>query len=472
MADSVMQYKDILFDLSKTIWEAAELKFAEHKSAAASVQVLKDAGFDVTVGFGGLDTAFMGRYGSGKPVIGILGEFDALDGLSQMPDVAVQTPRPGTTCGHGCGHHLLGTGAIGAGMALRSWCDAHPGQGTVIVYGCPGEEGGSGKAYMARAGVFDELDLALTWHPGTVNRASTGSNLANCQAYFRFHGKASHAGGSPQHGRSALDAVEIMNVGVNYLREHMEMTDRVHYAVTNTGGVSPNVVQAESEVIYLVRSKTNDGVKDLFARVCDCAKGAALITGTTSEVIFDKACSNVLPNDTLATLMHETMVKLGAPTYTDDEIAYMKPFQEVIGEAGVQNMLKPLPDSEAEVFAAQIAEHPMGDFIRPFAPKETVSTGSSDVGDVSQIVPTGEISTACYILGTPGHSWLMVAQGLSSYAQKGMLFAAQAMADTAQTLFETPELIEKAKAEFLRRSKGKKYVCPIPPEVMPAARRN
>ena len=232
MADSVMQYKDILFDLSKTIWEAAELKFAEHKSAAASVQVLKDAGFDVTVGFGGLDTAFMGRYGSGKPGIGILGEFDALDGLSQMPDVAVQTPRPGTTCGHGCGHHLLGAGAIGAGMALRSWCDAHPGQGTVIVYGCPGEEGGSGKAYMARAGVFDELDLALTWHPGSTNSASTGSNLANCQAYFRFHGKASHAGGAPQHGRSALDAVEIMNVGVNYLREHMEMTDRIHYAVT------------------------------------------------------------------------------------------------------------------------------------------------------------------------------------------------------------------------------------------------
>lgn len=472
MANSVMQYKDILVDLSKTIWEAAELKFSEHKSAAASIQVLKDAGFDVTVGIGGMDTAFMGRYGSGSPVIGLLGEFDALDGLSQMPDVAVQTPRPGTTCGHGCGHHLLGTGAIGAGMALRSWCDAHPGQGTIIVYGCPGEEGGSGKAYMARAGVFDCLDAALTWHPATTNRASTGSNLANCQAYFRFHGKASHAGGAPQHGRSALDAVEIMNVGVNYLREHMEMTDRIHYAVTNTGGVSPNVVQAESEVIYLVRSKSNEGVKELFARVCDCAKGAALITGTTSEVIFDKACSNMLPNDTLSTLLYDTLVKLGPPTYTDEEIAYMKPFQAVIGEAGVQNMLKPLTDSEADELSAQINAHPMGDFIRPFVPKETVSTGSSDVGDVSQIVPTAELNTACYILGTPGHSWLMVAQGLSSYAQKGMLYAAQAMADAVQTLFESPELLAKAKAEFQRRTKGKKYVCPIPPEVMPAARRS
>lgn len=471
MADSVMKYKDILADLSKTIWEAAELKFSEHKSSAASVQVLKDAGFDVETGIGGLDTAFKATYGSGTPVIGILGEFDALDGLSQMPDVAVQTPRPGTTCGHGCGHHLLGTGAIGAGMALRSWCDAHPGKGTVIIYGCPGEEGGSGKAYMARAGAFDCLDLALTWHPGSSNRTSTGSNLANCQAYFRFHGKASHAGGAPQHGRSALDAVEIMNVGVNYLREHMEMTDRIHYAVTNTGGVSPNVVQAESEVIYLVRSRTNDGVKELFARVCDCSKGAALITGTQSEVIFDKACSNILPNDTLATLMHETMVKLGPPTYTDEEIAYMKPFQEAIGEAGIAATLKSLPDSKAEYMSEMLAAHPMGDFIQPFAPEEKVSTGSSDVGDVSQIVPTAEIGTACYIPGTPGHSWLMVAQGLSSYAQKGMLLAAQVIADTAETLFESPDIIAKAKAEHARRTKGKKYVCPIPADVQPAAKR-
>ena len=471
MADHVQNYSDILYNLSKTIWEAAELKFAEHKSCAASVQVLTDAGFDVEVGLGGLDTAFIGTYGSGRPIIGILGEFDALDGLSQMPDVAVQTPRPGTTCGHGCGHHLLGTAAIGAGMALRAWCDAHPGQGTVKVFGCPGEEGGSGKAYMARAGAFDDLDAALTWHPGSANRTSTGSNLANCQAYFRFHGKASHAGGAPQHGRSALDAVEIMNVGVNYLREHMEMTDRVHYAVTNTGGVSPNVVQAESEVIYLVRSRSNEGVKELFARVCDCAKGAAQITGTTSEVIFDKACSNMVSNDTLGYLMQEQLEKLGPPTYTDEEIEYMKPFQDVIGDAGRKAILKSLSDSEAEELEALIDAHPMGDFIRPFKPSDKVSTGSSDVGDVSQCVPTGEISTACYIQGTPGHSWLMVAQGLSSYAHKGMLLAAQTMANSAEVLFTSPDILEKAKAEHARRMKGKKYVCPIPANIMPAAKR-
>lgn len=464
MADNVMQYQDILTQLSKTIWEAAELKFAEFKSSAASVQALKDAGFSIETGIGGLETAFIGTYGSGRPVIGFLGEFDALDGLSQQPDVAVQTPRPGTTCGHGCGHHLLGTAAIGAGMALRSWCDAHPGQGTVKVFGCPGEEGGSGKAYMARAGAFDCLDAALTWHPGSANRTSTGSNLANCQAYFRFHGKASHAGGSPQQGRSALDAVEIMNVGVNYLREHMEMTDRVHYAVTNTGGVSPNVVQAEAEVLYLVRSRSNDGVKELFARVCDCAKGAALITGTQSEMIFDKACSNVLPNDTLAYVMHEALEKLGPPVYTDEEIEYMRPFREVIGEEGLKATLKSLPDSEADYLSAQLEAHPMGDFIRPFTPSEKVSTGSSDVGDVSQCVPTAEISTACYIPGTPAHSWLMVAQGLSSYAMKGMLLAAQAMANAAETLLESPDVLEKAKAEHARRTKGRKYVCPIPPE--------
>ena len=467
MADSVMQYKDILFDLSKTIWEAAELKFAEHKSAAASVQVLKDAGFDVTVGFGGLDTAFMGRYGSGKPVIGILGEFDALDGLSQMPDVAVQTPRPGTTCGHGCGHHLLGAGAIGAGMALRSWCDAHPGQGTVIVYGCPGEEGGSGKAYMARAGVFDELDLALTWHPGSTNSASTGSNLANCQAYFRFHGKASHAGGAPQHGRSALDAVEIMNVGVNYLREHMIHAARIHYAYSDPGGTAPNVVQSHAVIKYEVRSPKVSQVQELFTRVVDVAKGAALMTGTKMNYEITMAFSDYVPNRTLGAVVDGCMRELGAPEWSEADYQLAGEMLRTYNRTtlvGIKEKLSAYfePDELEEAL-----KKPLDQVIHPFNPKETgYNSGSSDVGDVGYATPTVMLHVATACLGNVGHSWQNTAFACSDIGMKGMLRAAETMTLATIRTMEQPELIEKAKEE-LRRKNGGKYLCPLPEYVVP-----
>lgn len=460
-------YKELLFELNDRLWELSEIRFEEYESARIMTEILENHGFQVERGVGGLPTAYRATFGSGKPVIGLLAEYDALDGLSQEADRTEPVKRAGTTHGHGCGHHLLGTGVIGAALVLKDYLAEQEGAGTVVVYGCPAEEGGSGKTYMARAGVFDGLDIALTWHPSTMNAAMTGSLLANCQAYFRFHGKSSHAGAAPQKGRSALDALELMNVGVNYLREHMEMTDRIHYAITNTGGISPNVVQAEAEALYLVRSHDNDSVKELFRRVTNIARGAALMTGTTVEMVFDKACSNVVPSDTLGRLLYDTMVKIGVPEYTEEEKAYIYGYRQVIGAEAADHDLGMLPEFDLETRHRLCKTHPMGDFILPFEPQELVETASSDMGDVSQIAPLLQLQCACFCLGTQPHSWVQVAQGKSSYAKKGMLFAAQTLADAAVTLMETPELVKEAREENRRRTGGKTYHCPIPTEVAP-----
>lgn len=466
MAD-VKKYEKLLTDLNSSLWDLAEIRFEEKKSSAMMEKILKEHEFEVTRGAGELPTAYEAVYGTGSPVIGLLAEYDALDGLSQKADSTVHEPRPETTHGHGCGHHLLGTGVIGAALALKDYLADHPGCGTLKVFGCPAEEGGSGKTYMARAGVFDGIDIALTWHPSTMNAAMTGSLLANCQAYFRFHGKSSHAGAAPQKGRSALDALELMNVGINYLREHMEMTDRIHYAITNSGGVSPNVVQAEAEGLYLVHSRNNETVKELYRRVVNIAKGAALMTGTTVDIEFDKACSNVVPSDTLGKLLYDTMVKIGVPEYTEEEKAYIMGFRRVIGDEAADHDLGMLPEFDLETREELCRTHPMGDFILPFEPQEVVETASSDMGDVSQIAPLLQLQCACFCLGTQPHSWVEVAQGKSSYAVKGMMFAAQTLADAAVTLYETPELVKKAKEENEMRTGGKPYECPIPADVVP-----
>lgn len=463
----VKKYQDLLTELNGKLWDLSEIRFEEYESAKLMTDILEEHGFSVERGSGGLPTAYRAAYGTGKPVIGLLAEYDALDGMSQQADMTEHVVRPETTHGHGCGHHLLGTGVIGAGLAIKEYLENHPGAGTVIVFGCPAEEGGSGKTYMARAGVFDGIDIALTWHPSTINASMTGSLLANCQAYFKFYGKSSHAGAAPQKGRSALDALELMNVGVNYLREHMEMTDRIHYAITNAGGISPNVVQAEAEVLYLVRSRNNESVKELYRRVVNIAKGAALMTGTAVEVVFDKACSNVVPSDTLGQLLYDTMVSLGVPEYSEEEKEYIMKFRRVIGEDAADHDMGLLPEFDMETRQELCRTHPMGDFILPFEPQDVVETASSDMGDVSQIAPLLQLQCACYCLGTQPHSWIQVAQGKSSFALKGMLFAAQTLANAAIRLMESPELVETAVEENKRRTEGKAYICPIPPEVVP-----
>jgi len=461
------RYQEIVESLIDRLWDYSELAFEEHRSVQALTEALRDHGYKTELGVGGLPTAFRAVYGHGKPVIGLLAEYDALDGLSQEANCVEYRPRPETTHGHGCGHHLLGSGIVGAALVLKDYLDQNPGVGTVAVIGCPAEESGCGKTFMARAGVFDDLDIALTWHPSSMNAAMTGSLLANCKVFFRFHGVSAHAGAAPEKGRSALDAVELMNVGVNYLREHMAMTDRIHYAVTNTGGRSPNVVQSEAEVVYLIRSKTTKSVQELYRRVVNIAKGAALMTETRMELEFDGALSNVVPSDTLGQLMYDKMVQLGTPEYSDEERQYIAAFRQVIGDEAANHDLGMLPEFDLEERQALCEAHPMGDFVLPFLPKDVVETASSDMGDVSHIAPLIQLQCACFCLGTPPHSVLEVAQGRSSYAKKGALFAAQVLCDAAKELFENPDLVSQAQEENRRRIGPGPYVCPIPAEVLP-----
>ncbi|MCD2434422.1 amidohydrolase [Acidaminococcus sp. NSJ-142] len=460
-------YEKMLEKLNAEIWDFAELKFNEVKSAAAMTELLEKEGFRVTRGLAHMPTAYMAEYGSGKPVIAILAEYDALSGLSQQAGVTTECAREGTNNGHGCGHCLLGTAAVGAGLLLRDYLKDKPGKGTVRVYGCPAEEGGSGKTYMAREGVFDDVDAALTWHPGTQNEIMTGSNQANIQAAFTFKGRAAHAAGAPQNGRSALDAVELMDVGVNYMREHMADYDRVHYAILDTGGVSPNVVQAHAQVLYLIRSKTNEETKRLYDRVVNIAKGAALMTETELSVRFDKAVSNLVPNTVLGKVLYDALVAVGAPKRTEEEKAYLRSFQAPLGQERVLKDPGMAPYPDAEHREALIAEDPYGEFIIPYVPTSATQMGSSDTGDVSYVTPLAQFITACFAIGTSAHSWQWVAQDKGSVALKGCFYAAKVLAQGAETLFTQPQVLADAQAELKKRMKGKKYVCPIPGDVWP-----
>lgn len=462
-------YEKLLEELNANIWEYAELKFHEDRSAHALTAALEEHGFAVERGLADMPTAFLAKAGSGHPVIGILAEFDALSGLSQKACLPRQEAREETNNGHGCGHCLLGTAAVGAALVLRDWLLESGQSGTVVLIGCPAEEGGSGKAYLARAGVFDALDLALTWHPAGGYSVLTGSLQANCQAYFRFHGKAAHAAAVPYLGRSALDAVELMDVGVNYLREHMEPTDRVHYAITDTGGSSPNVVQSHAEVLYLVRSTETEKVKALYERVCEVAKGAAQMTGTAVDIVFDKACSNVLSNSVLEALLYESMQKVPLPTYTKEELELATEFQQTIDEtdlAGDMSLVF-LSGAEKRKVMAKLREQPLASFVLPYSHKDINIFGSSDVGDCSHVVPTAQFVAGCFVPGTPAHSWQMTAEGRTGFAVKGMLYAANVLAEAARQIFLHPELAEQAKAEFVEATNGEPYVCPIPPEIKP-----
>lgn len=447
ISEIIEEKKDILIDASNYIWDLAEMKFEEFESVDHLCELLKAEGFQVERDVGGIETAFIATYGDGSPVIGILGEYDALSGMSQQAGVPTKTPIKEGDNGHGCGHNLLGVGSLGAVLAVKQMIDERQLSGTIRYYGCPAEEGGSGKTYMVRAGLFDDVDIALTWHPGTSNSIMCGQSLANYQVYYKFKGKSSHAAISPHLGRSALDAVELMNVGVNYLREHIIPEARVHYAVTHTGGHSPNVVQAEAEVLYLMRAPEVDDVEHIYKRINDIAKGAALMTGTEVDIVFDKACSNTIINHTLNELLHEHFEKTGVPSHTDAE----KEFAQKIGQTlGKQNV---------DIFLA--------DNLEPYKRVKKVMSASTDVGDVSWVAPTAQCEVACFAVGTPYHSWQLVSQGKTSLAHKGMLYASKIIAATATELLMNPEKIHVITDEWQQQLGGKTYKSPIPPEVHP-----
>jgi len=445
--------------LSDRIWDTPEIRYHETAATASQIAALEDQGFRVTRDIAGIPTAFMGEAGSGGPVIAILGELDALAGLSQESGVAEPRPIVKGGNGHGCGHNLLGTASLLAAAVVKDHLAAHGLPGTVRYYGCPAEEGGSGKTFMARAGAFKDVDAVLTWHPWLFNGIMCVRSLANVQAFFRFRGRAAHAAGCPELGRSALDAVELMSVGVQYMREHMPSEARIHSAITQTGGISPNVVQADAAVLYLVRSPEIDDVWTLFERVRRIAGGAAMMTDTTVEVEIDRACSNLLPNTALESAMHANLRRFGPPPFDDADYAFARQIQATLTEADLAFPYKSygLDRRDPRPLHSAIAEYDGEPWFLP---------GSTDVGDISWLAPTAQCLTACHAIGTPGHSWQLVAQGKLPLAHKGMVLAAKILAATALDALTDADLLRRAKAEHAERTAARPYRCPIPDDVV------
>lgn len=471
--DEIDQKQEKLFAASDAVWEAAETAFSETNSARALCVLLAGEGFEVTCPAFGISTAFTASFGSGSPVMGFLGEFDALANLSQKAGLLEKVPEVPGSNGHGCGHNLLGAASAAAAIAVKDYLQKTGKSGTVIYYGCPGEEGGSGKAFMAREGAFDSLDFAVTWHPDDVNCVRTGSSLANFQVLFRFEGVSAHAAGCPELGRSALDALELMNVGANFLREHVIQSARLHYAILDAGGYSPNVVQNHAEVLYLVRAPKVSQAKEIYDRVVKVAQGAAMMTETTMTYELIKSCANVIPNRVMERVMSEAMQDVPLPAYTEEEYALAKAYSDTVplpvGES-LREYIEADFDPENQAFLRSHMQDRIHDFVIPYSKihKGVGSGGSTDVGDVSWQTPTVQMSGATWAPNTPGHSWQVVSQGKSSLAHKGMLYAGKVMAATALRMYENSELIRKARAELDQHLEGETYL-PIPADVHPRA---
>ena len=418
---------------ARKIWDYAEVGFQETQSSALLQQLLKDAGFTVQNNVAGMPTAFVASFGTGKPVIGILGEFDALPGVAQMA-VPEHKPIPGQAAGHACGHHLFGVASAASAIAVKDWLTANKKAGTIRFYGTPAEEGGSGKVYMVREGLFNDVDVVLNWHPGAGNSAGYGSSLANKTGKFRFYGQASHAAAAPERGRSALDAVEAMDVMVNMLREHVPQETRIHYVITR-GGEAPNVVPAFAEVYYYVRNPRRDNVKSIWERIERAARGAAMGTDTRVEVEITGGVHELLGNETLAKVMDANLRMVGGYTYTPEE----RDFAAKIQKTFTSDQLPPLESTSVV--------HPL---------RTTDGSASTDVGDVSWTVPTVGLSAATWVPGTAAHSWQAVAAGGTTIGTKGMMIAAKTMALSAVDLYTTPTIIEEATKEF-RKKRGENF---------------
>ena len=461
LLEALIQGKKERFErAADQIWEFAEMRYQEVQSAQLQKDLLRREGFEIEENLGGIPTAFRAKAGSGRPVIGLLGEFDALPNLSQKADLTHQEPEKPGAPGHGCGHHLLGAGCMQAAVGVKDYLMEHPCQGSIIYYGCPAEEGGAGKAFMVREGCFDDCDICLAWHPYSATFASV-SSLANARIIYDFTGKSAHAAASPHLGRSALDAVELMNVGVNYMREHMIPEARVHYAVTNTGGDAPNVVQAHAQVLYSVRAPRTDQVCELAQRVHNIARGAALMTETQVNIRVVSSYADVLQNKTLDHLIYQHMQEIFPLSYTEEELAYAQMFHEV-GDSGdwktYQSMaVKLLGEAGRGLFRGTMAD--------VCIPPMPLKTGSTDVGDVSWNVPTAWFGSACFALGTPAHTWLAVAQGKSAIAHRGMTAAATVLARSALDLMERPQLVDSARADMEQAKNGAQYQSLIPADV-------
>ncbi len=424
--NEIDKQKERYAEVAQQIWSFAEMGYQEEQSSALLQKTLSDSGFSIEVGVAEIPTAFVATYGSGAPVIAILGEYDALPGLSQQA-VPYKLSNKGKA-GHACGHHLFGTASAAAAIAIKNYLVENNKSGTVKYYGCPAEEGGSGKVYMTRSGLFNDVDVALHWHADSRNSASVRPALANKSAKFRFYGVSAHAAAAPEKGRSALDAVEAMNMMVNMMREHVTESTRIHYVITQ-GGKAPNVVPDFAEVYYYARNKTREEVVQVFDRIVAAAEGAAKGTGTTMDYEMIGGTHELLFNDILQPMVHKNLQTIGGYQYTAEEKAFAEKISETLGVS--------LDTS----------------FVEGVAPYETGGKpgGSTDVGDVSFAVPTAGLRAATWVPGTPAHSWQAVAAGGTDIGNKGMMVAAKTLALTAMQLIDNPKIINAAKEDFLQK---------------------
>jgi aminobenzoyl-glutamate utilization protein B len=452
--------KDDFEALSDRVWGMPELCYSEFRSCAEHTAMLEQHGFRVTRDVAGIPTAVMGESGEGGPVIAILGEYDALPGLSQEAGVAEPKPLPGDGHGHGCGHNLLGSASMLAAAAVKDYLATHGIKGRVRYYGCPAEEGGAAKGFMARAGAFSDVDVAISWHPAAFAGVTEAVSLANTRIDFTFHGRASHAAAAPHLGRSALDAVELMNVGVNYMREHMPSDARVHYALLDAGGIAPNVVQARAKVRYLIRARDLPELTRLIERVRKIADGAALMTETRVESQVVSAVSNLLANTPLERAMHDNLQRLGPPPFDDADRAFAAKIQATLTDEDIEAAYR-------RVGLPTQHDVPLCDQIVPLDAKSAPMMGSTDVGDVSWVVPTVQARGATYAIGTPGHSWQLTAQGKMPTAHKGLVHVAKVMAGTAVDVIQDEVLLARAKADHQARISRNPYVCPLPDDLEP-----
>lgn len=444
----IEKHKQKAIDLAQKLWAEPEIAWNEVKAARWSAELLREEGFAVEEQYRGIPTAVRGVWGSGHPVIGLLGEMDALPALSQKISSVQEAVTEGAP-GHGCGHNLMAAASIAAAMGIKEELQKRGLEGTIVYYGCPAEEVVIGKAVMAREGAFRELDVAMSWHGDTLNRITYGTANGLNNAVYHFKGRSSHAGGSPQNGRSALDAVELMNVGANYLREHVTDDVRIHYVITN-GGAAPNIVPEYASVWYYVRAQKRATVEDAYARLCKVAQGAAMMTETEVSVEFRGGCYNTMENHALSDIIAEVLENIGVPCWTQEELEFARQINEIS------------PIYQTKLQAGALENGPLSPVVGPHQHEN--SFGSTDVGDVQHIVPCSQINTAMSAIAGPWHGWSVTACSGHSIGMKGMLYGAKVMAATAILLVEQPELMVKIKEEFERAVKAEPYVCPIPPE--------
>ena len=446
---AVEKNEAILTDLAKRIWDNPETAFNEVKACEWTAEVLRNAGFTVETGLYGMPTSIRASWGKGYPVVGFLGEYDALPGLSQKVSTEKEPVCAGAP-GQGCGHNLLGVSCVGAALGMKAELEERGLEGTVVFYGCPAEEVLTGKAFMAREGAFRDLDVAFSWHGSTSNNLSTGTMTGLNSAIFHFKGITAHAGGDPHNGRSALDAVELMNVGANYLREHVTSDVRIHYVIKE-GGTAPNIVPDNASVWYYVRAMSREAIEDTYRRLILVAEGAAHMTETQLEIEYLGGCYNTLNPVMLTNLTHDVMEQIEMPHWTDEELAF------------ADELNKKSQQYQAVKDSGKLENGPLCTFVEPVAKRD--GYGSTDVGDVQHIVPCVQVMTATCNLAAPGHSWQITSCAGMSIGMKGMLFGSKVMAATAVKLVEDPKLVEQAKEEFNKQMNGRTYNCPIPKEI-------